>query len=234
MSDEERTPHGCPLCLSSGVVFYWRDQRRDYWQCHECQLIFVPRHFFLTSAEEKAEYDKHQNDSNDNRYRGFLTRIAQPVWERQPRGSRGLDFGCGPGPTLSLILREKGLDVVDFDPIYVPDANVWQRRYDFITASEVLEHCHDPRMELERLWQILRPNGLLAIMTKRTRDKQSFATWHYKNDPTHVMFYNEATFAWMARHWRGQLELVGPDVVLLHKLDIPCESSLAEVDATAC
>ena len=28
-----------------------------------------------------------------------------------------------------------------------------------------------------------------------------FATWHYRRDPTHVVFYREETFAWLAAHF---------------------------------
>jgi 2-polyprenyl-3-methyl-5-hydroxy-6-metoxy-1,4-benzoquinol methylase len=89
--------------------------------------------------------------------------------------------------------------------------------YDFITASEVVEHLHHPRFELERLWSALRPRGILGIMTKRVRDQHAFANWHYKNDPTHVIFFSEATFVWLSRYWSAELQVVGPDVVLFRK-----------------
>jgi len=32
----------------------------------------------------------------------------------------GLDYGCGPGPTLSVMLREKGFKMADYDPFFKP------------------------------------------------------------------------------------------------------------------
>ena len=43
-----------------------------------------------------------------------------------------------------------------YDPFFFPDRTRLSRRYDFITATEVVEHLHRPGEELERLWAMLR------------------------------------------------------------------------------
>ena len=50
-------------------------------------------------------------------------------------------------------------------------------------------------------------------MTKRVRDHASFIDWHYKHDPTHINFYSEATFEWIAQAYQWQLEIIDNDVV---------------------
>jgi hypothetical protein len=207
----------CPLCATSGSVPFHRDDRRQYLRCHACQLVFVPSAFFLSPEDEKSCYDQHQNDPADPAYRRFLSRLANPLVERLPPGARGLDFGCGPGPTLSLMMAEAGFPSAIYDPFYAPTAAVWRDEYDFVTASEVVEHLHHPMSDLQRAWSVLKPDGWLGIMTKRVRDAAAFARWHYKNDPTHVAFFADATFAWLASHWSAELQVVGPDVVLFHK-----------------
>jgi len=104
-----------------------------------------------------------------------------------------------------------------YAPFYAPAEHVWQDRYDFITASEVVEHLRRPWEKLQRLWTVLRPGGWLAMMTKRVLNQKAFTTWHYTNDPTHVAFFSEATFVWLARQWSAGLDIAGPDVVLLRK-----------------
>lgn len=207
----------CPLCGSEGSDPFHRDARREYFRCRRCALVFVPPAYFLAPADEKAHYDLHENDDGDPDYRRFLSRLAEPLQRQLTPGQRGLDFGSGPGPTLSKMLSENGFPTTIYDPFYAPDAGVWQRRYDFITASEVVEHLHDPQFELDRLWSRIRPGGVLGIMTKRVYDQDAFATWHYKNDPTHVIFFCEATFDWLSRSWSAELQVVGPDVVLFRK-----------------
>lgn len=211
----------CPLCAVLGAEFFHRDKRREYRRCGVCRLVFVPQRYFLSAAEEKACYDLHQNDPQDVDYRRFLGQLFNPLIARLPPGAGGLDFGSGPGPTLSVMLAEAGFPTAIYDPFYAPDESVWSRTYGFITASEVVEHLHRPKPDLERLWHVLKPGGWLGIMTKRVRDAEPFSDWHYKNDPTHVAFFAEETFVWLAAHWSSRLEIAGPDVVLLQKRTRP-------------
>ncbi len=191
----------CPFCHCAETVAFYRDKFREYLRCNRCALVFVPPSFFLTEVEEKAEYDKHENDVNDTGYRKFLNRLAAPLISSLPAGAQGLDFGCGPGPALVHMLREAGFDVSAYDPFYAPSAELLTQRYDFITATEVVEHLHRPFAVWQQLWAMLRPGGVLGVMTKLVLSQQAFANWHYKNDLTHVCFYSRRTLNfWAARH----------------------------------
>ncbi|MDT8388681.1 MAG: class I SAM-dependent methyltransferase [Thiogranum sp.] len=196
---------------------YHEDARRPYHQCARCRLVFVPPSHRLPAQQEKAHYDLHENDPGDSGYRNFLGRLFTPVCERVPAPASGLDFGSGPGPTLSLMFREAGYGMTIYDPYYAPDASALKRSYDFITASEVAEHLYAPGEVLTQLLALLRPGGWLGIMTKLVIDQAAFATWHYKLDPTHVCFFSRDTFAWWARQSGCALTFVGADVILLRK-----------------
>lgn len=211
----------CSLCFAEDPKLFHQDQRRIYLRCPVCSLVFVPPAYFLSPAAEKAEYDRHKNSPADPGYRRFLGRLYEPLVTHLPANSQGLDFGSGPGPTLSVMLEEAGHQVALYDSFYAPDTCVFERSYAFITASEVVEHLHHPYRELQRLWACLSPAGWLGIMTKRVRNQEAFARWHYKNDPTHVCFFSEATFHWLAQHWQANLMVVGADVVLFQKRAIP-------------
>lgn len=207
----------CPLCGAAETAFFYLDDRREYFRCHSCELVFVPASYFLSLPAERAHYDRHENDSGDPRYRKFLSRLVEPMLEYLRPGDCGLDFGSGPGPTLSVMFTEAGWAMDIYDPAYQPVETVWRKEYDFITASEVVEHLHQPLAEFQRLWLVLRPGGVLGVMTKRVQNLRAFENWHYKNDPTHVVFYSDATFHWLSDHLGARLQIVGPDVVLLHK-----------------
>ena len=180
-------------------------------------MVFVPPEQFLSAERERAVYDRHENSPNDEGYRQFLSRMFEPLAERLATGSRGLDFGSGPGPTLSIMFEEAGHTMAIYDPFYAPDPAPLDKQYDFITATEVVEHLHHPRRELDRLWSCLEPGGLLGIMTKRVIDRDAFSRWHYKNDPTHACFFSTETFEWLAGYWQAELTIVGDDVVLFGK-----------------
>lgn len=190
---------------------------RDYVRCQQCALVFVPAAQFISPEQEKAQYDLHQNHPDDQSYRQFLSRLFIPLKNRLKSGAQGLDFGSGPGPTLSLMFEEHGYHMNIYDPFYADDARVFQQQYDFITATETVEHLHHPKSELDRLWELLKPGGHLGIMTKLVIDRDAFANWHYKNDPTHVCFFSNETFQWLAKIWKAKLEFIGNDVILLEK-----------------
>ena len=204
----------CPLCGSVDTETWHRDARRSYRRCGTCALVFVPAAEHLDPVAEKAQYDLHENALDDPGYRRFLGRLASPVLARLRPGAQGLDVGCGPAPLLARMLGEGGVTMRVYDPYYRPDETVWAQRYDLVTASEVVEHFRTPAADFARLFAAVRPGGLLAIMTKRPRDLAAFARWHYILDPTHVAFYGEATFGWLARRHGAALEIAGDDVVV--------------------
>lgn len=207
----------CPLCGHSDSNHYHTDQRRSYLLCNHCQLVFVPESQRLNADTEKAQYDLHNNDPSDTGYRTFLSRLAQPIAARVPPAASGLDFGSGPGPTLSLMLEEQGFNMSLYDPFYAPDQQVLTRQYDFITCSEAIEHFHQPIKEWKLWMRMLKPGGVLGIMTKLRQDLEAFSKWHYKLDPTHVSFFSQQTFAFLAETEQLSIEFIGKDVVIMRK-----------------
>ncbi len=212
----------CPLCKKAeGVIFF--EVQRHFFKCPECQLVFVPPEQYLTAEEEKAMYDRHENSPDDPGYRHFLNRFLKPFLAHLKPNSYGLDFGSGPGPTLSIMLEEKGHSVKNYDHFYAPYYHLLETTpskppYDFISTTEVIEHLHQPGVELERLWSCLKSEGVLGIMTKRVLSQEAFMNWHYKNDITHVCFFSIETFQWLADHWGAELIVPEKDVVIFRKI----------------
>lgn len=210
----------CPVCLSEPSRFFLRVDQRDYWRCPQCQATFLDPAQLPSRSAERAVYELHQNDVDDEGYRQFLSRAATPLLERLSGASEGLDYGCGPGPALADMLTSAGHTVTLYDPQFAPDESALQRQYDFITCTEVAEHFHRPAQEFARLNRLLRPNGWLVVMTRLQTDDAAFADWHYRRDPTHVVFYRSATLQWLSRMYGWECEVMPPEVVLMHKLDV--------------
>lgn len=208
----------CPLCETSVNEIFYQGKVRTYFRCGVCHLTFVPPEQFLSSSEEKRRYESHENSPEDEAYRKFLSRLFIPLEKCVSSGSHGLDFGSGPGPTLSVMFEEAGYSMALYDAFFAKDPAALKKKYNFITATEVLEHLHEPGRVLERLWDCLEPGGWFGIMTKLALDLEAFSKWHYKSDPTHVCFFSKETFVWLAKKWQASTMFVGDDVIIFQKI----------------
>jgi SAM-dependent methyltransferase len=188
-----------------------------YWRCEACEARFLdPRHF-LSPEDELAHYRSHENTVDNPGYRRFLGKLAAPLLQRLAPNSRGLDYGCGPGPALAAMLREAGHEVALYDPFFYADPAPLANTYDFITCTEVVEHLHHPAETIDKLDHMLAPGGWLGVMTCFQTDDAQFSAWHYRRDPTHVVFYREATFRVIAAQRRWSCEFPAKDIALMRK-----------------
>ena len=208
----------CPLCNSKKNTLYSQDKTGEYRLCSVCSLVFVLKEYYLDDEAEKARYDLHTNSCEDAGYRKYLTKVSEPVIKRLDKGAQGLDFGSGPGPTLSLIFEDAGFDMKIYDHFYARDEEALELKYDFITSTEVVEHLYEPKAVLNKLWSILNENGLLCILTQLYPDQEAFSSWYYKNDPTHVCFFSLKTLSWLAEQWKAELETVDKDLFIFKKV----------------
>lgn len=212
-----KQPAACPLCQGMALALFHHTPGRGFWRCAACRLTFVPAAQHLAAADARAHYATHDNDPADPGYRAFLDRLAKWLVPRLTPGAVGLDYGAGPGPTLSMMLTERGFPTHVYDPFFAPDAGVLDDTYDFVTCTETVEHFADPRAEFERFNQLLRPGGWLGVMTQMQEDDAAFAGWWYTKDPTHVAFYRADTLRWIAG-WQGwDLALPAPNIALFQK-----------------
>ena len=216
-----RDDRQCIVCGTFSADFFARVDGARYERCGTCGATFLNPAQRLSSEEESAQYRLHRNDPDDDGYRRFLSKLADPLLQRLPLQAKGLDYGCGPGPALACMLSEAGHHVRLFDPLFFPDSEALADLYDFIVCAEVIEHFHRPAEEFARLDRMLRPGGWLALMTCFQTDDERFAAWHYRREQTHVVFFSEATLRYIARQHRWRCEIPVKDVALMQK---PCDA----------
>ena len=118
---------------------------------------------FPTPGEEKETYLLHNNGIQYQGYVKFLNQAIELALPRLDNTMRGIDYGCGPVPTLSVILKEKGIDCRDYDPIFFPEMPAGP--FDFVFATECFEHFFNPADEITRIGSLLKSGGLLVVMT---------------------------------------------------------------------
>lgn len=200
--------------MAAETVRFHHEGGREYRRCPQCALTYVPSWMHLSRAEERAHYGTHQNRPDDPGYRAFLDRLATRLVPNLAAGAAGLDYGSGPGPTLSVMLEEQGFSMRNYDPYFAPDQVALNERYDFITCTETVEHFACPAREFERFDNLLRPGGWLGVMTQMLEIDTKFADWWYRHDPTHICFYREETMRWIASHYNWHMESPAPNVIL--------------------
>ena len=113
-----------------------------------------------------------------------------------------------------MFAKAKAFNVSSYDPFFWPDKAVLGDLYDFIICSEVFEHLFSPGKEFENLLAILKPGGRLGIMTGIYNDSMEFKTWPYRQDVTHVCFYQKETMEWLAKKHDKKLQFVNETVCI--------------------
>jgi hypothetical protein len=189
---------------------------REYFKCDACSLIFTDPKFHPTLENERSRYLFHNNGIEQPGYVNFLGKVIRPCLEFLTTDMIGLDYGCGPAPTISKILAQHGIQCYDFDPIFKPEHPLTS--YDFIFATECFEHFFYPANDFEKIDCLLKPGGLIGIMTEQWTSEQMFQSWTYKNDRTHVSFYNQKTFDYLCDEFNYEIKYFEENrVVVLQK-----------------
>lgn len=114
----------------------------------------------------------------------FIQRAIQRGWDAQ-----GTEY---PGPALNLC-RARNLPVIEGP--FVP-SNYPPGHFDVVCSFEVIEHVIDPRAELSRMLEVLRPGGAFYVTTPNfnclARRLQP-GTWNIANYPEHLAYFTPRT-----------------------------------------
>jgi len=104
---------------------------------------------------EKAHYLTHNNDIHDPRYQKYASPIIDYILVNFTKEHLGLDYGAGPGPIMAHMLEKQGYQIESYDPYFLPNQQTLQHQYDYIIASEVIEHFHRPNEEFTKMKLII-------------------------------------------------------------------------------
>ena len=207
----------CIVCNNQSAKSFQTSDTKTYWKCGNCLAKFLDPSLYIEAGIEKERYLEHDNRIDDEAYRSFLSRLANPLQKKLSVDDTGLDFGCGHGPALADMLQAEGFQIDLYDPFFFPDKKVFTKKYNFITCTETAEHFHHPHQEFNVLDNLLAPGGWLGVMTCFLTTDEAFESWYYRRDPTHVTFYCEKTFEVIASQRNWQYEFPSKDIVLLQK-----------------
>ncbi|MBS4013263.1 MAG: class I SAM-dependent methyltransferase [Bacteroidetes bacterium] len=205
--------NSCPLCNSSSqpIAEY---QNRQYLHCPECKGVFLNKQNHLSFENEFFRYNEHNNDVNDVRYQDFVKPIVNEILKDFKSCDKGLDFGAGPGPVISKLLTDEGYQIAQYDPFFHNNESLLKQKYNYIVCCEVIEHFYNPNKEFKLLNSLMKNGGKLYLKTTLFSNDIDFRNWHYKNDNTHVFFYQKETFDYIKNQFGfSELKIEGSLIV---------------------
>ena len=211
----------CQVCKSKDFVFFTEKNGFKIVKCKECGLLFVQNVPLDLSSYYSEGYYKgqanldgyvdYESDKkvNEVNYKNHLKQIQRLL---NKKNGVFLEIGCATGYFMELareegwsvegveisdyaaaVCRKKGLRVIK-GIIQDTDVEANLNKFDVVVLFDVIEHVKNPRTDLDHLWHMIRPGGLMVIATP---DAGSFwarlwgKRWHAIVPPQHLYFFNE-------------------------------------------
>lgn len=191
----------CRICRSPSSLFY--EDTRKFFACAACHHIFTQQ--VVNNDQSRHHYLAQWGLEDDLWWKEAAERI---IWGikvfHEPK--RILNFGSGRGE-LSTQLKSMGYHVTSFEPL-IHGAfcdQAYERKFDTVIATEVIEHIINIHEELHRIFAVLETECLLYFTTLianpfDTADPRgSFSGFWYKDDQTHVNFFCRKSVETLAR-----------------------------------
>ncbi|MFI5116979.1 MAG: class I SAM-dependent methyltransferase [Terriglobales bacterium] len=135
-------------------------------------------HYFL--GDHSEESDQRVSEMKTATANLYLDRLAKAL---PVNGARFLEIGCGTGDllvqaqarslevhgvefsTISTATANRRLGAELVQPGTIENASLPIGHFDVIAACDVIEHTRDPKSFLERAHALLRPGGLIFLVT---------------------------------------------------------------------
>jgi len=115
----------------------------------------------------------------------YLLRMAHLGWRVQ---------GVEPDPTSAAMAKRHGIEVFEYRLNDIPKE---AGRFDVITMSHVIEHLSDPRAEFGRLLAMLKPGGLLVVLSPNPGGSLARAfgqSWRGLEPPRHLVLPSASAY----------------------------------------
>lgn len=205
----------CPFCPGAASVAVLEDSGYTGRRCTSCGLVFVSPRPTAAEVEELYREDRAHLSAASHVQANIATRLysrrAVRLLRRHARGRRLLEVGAGGGGVLAAA-RAAGFDVhaIELNPVQaahirdrlaIPCAESTEQlaaesgpcSFDVVYHRNVLSHFPDPVAELDRLGDLLRPEGRLVFETGNFGDVEprrlrGFRTLQF---PDHLFLFGE-------------------------------------------
>lgn len=193
----------CPICMSKNVI---SPEDGEYVRCLQCGVVRTKYDYEASQygADYAINYLNYANSAQNkslNLFRlGLIARWLKP-------DATVLDVGCCVGEFIRF--AENHYECEGFEPNPVAAREAVKRThstitselnghklYNCVTMFDVLEHIQEPAELLKHLWNILRPEGIIAITTPNVdsvsvKGDDAIKNWKHYKPKEHLFLYTD-------------------------------------------
>ena len=206
----------CPICKSERRRLYQFKYDIPIFICLSCDVGYAGLHpNNLNEVYSNKHYLSKLTLKENRKYRinRFAKERVNILRKFKTKGSI-LDFGCGSGYFIEAARQYFDVEGVEFSD----DLRKWlkkklnietyktlsktKKKYDIITAFDVIEHVKDPTNLLKEFKKKLNKDGIILIYTPN-KNSLGFNFLGYNNNllvpPAHLFYFNKTSFNLMAK-----------------------------------
>ena len=186
-------------------------QHFTVWRCPSCFSLHSLEQVDLGYYYARYPLKEHRLDFVMRRAYGNRLALLKKVGLRPDHYI--LDYGCGAGLFVRYLLDQGYRNAAGYDR-YVPDFSddaVLQRKNDFVTCYDVIEHFEDPRLCMQELREATKPGGFTIIGTpnaKRTDLSKQARFMVELSQPYHRHILSEDAMMRLASQSGCQLQMI--------------------------
>lgn len=201
----------CKICHSPsapyGEATVLKKYKATYVRCIECGFIQTGEPYWLQEAYSAAIAGQDVGIMSRNLNNCEV--VSAIVSLLFPKVKDAVDFGAGHG-ILVRLLRDRGFNFFWLDRYATNDyargfEATQNRKYDFLTAFEVLEHLSDPVSEISHLMEF--SENVLVSTCLVPHPTPNLNEWWYfmPSSGQHISFYTEKSLELLARRFKKNL-----------------------------
>lgn len=210
--------NNCPICSYKKKDIYLVQHSIKIVKCKKCDLTYSekqPKNFNDVYSNE--EYLEKSINSYDKTRKYRIKRFAVErinILKKYKKKGLLLDFGCGTGWFLEEARKHYEVMGVEYSDTLrgwlkkklsissFKDAKEIKKKFDIITAFDVIEHVPNPLNFLKNIKKKLKKNGIILIYTPNI-DSLGFSYLKEKNNllcpPHHLFYFNKKSFEFMCK-----------------------------------
>jgi len=210
----------CPICRGKKFSKFWAMSGYRLARCKNCGMIWD----FFPPENLQAQYDKRYfiNENPKGGYANYFEGMAvnkktfsnrlKKIEKRFGKGKL-LDVGCALGDCLKEAKRLgweeiEGLEISDYAYKFAKKRGLKVKKgalsnntyaknsFDIVLYQDVIEHVTDPVDEFKRVYRILKPEGLIYLVTPDVEglwSKLLGPLWYHYKPVEHVTYFSQGT-----------------------------------------